>query len=171
ALYGAQHFVVMLPKSMQFSAGAGTTFQSIKDPRQSDALVQVASNTRVGQALAFTISGAGLLADESEQANAGQAAGGQAAGRDSRPGGGLGPPIDAPDPLDKYRWYILGGFAFVLAAGAIYITSRSRDAIVPDFGSDLQLPGCTLPKQKPSGRSEVLLEALKDEMFQLEVEH
>src|SRR5207253_10832743 len=76
-----------------------------------------------------------------------------------------------PDPLNKYRWYILGGFAFVLAAGAIYTTSRSRDAIVPDFGSDLQLPGCTLPKQKPSGRSEVLLEALTDEMFQLEVEH
>src|SRR2546422_3484783 len=45
ALYPAQHFVVMLPKTMQFTAGLGTAFQSMKDPRQSDALVQVASNT------------------------------------------------------------------------------------------------------------------------------
>jgi len=168
ALYGAQHFVVMLPKSMQFSAGAGTTFQSMKDPRQSDALVQVASNTRVGQALAFTISGAGLLADESEQANAGQAAGGQAAGRDSRPGGGLGPPIDAPDPLEKYRWYILGGFGLVLAAGAVYIAKRPRTASLDVVHSEpIEIPA----KKAAASRSGLLLEALKEEIFQLEVEH
>jgi hypothetical protein len=167
ALYGAQHFVVMLPKTMQFSAGAGTSFQSMKDPRQSDALVQVASNTRIGQALAFTISGTGLLADESE-ANAGQT-GGQVAGRDSRPGGGLGPPIDAPDPLEKYRWYILGGFGLVLAVGAVYIAKRPRAAI-PDFASsDVDLPA-TAAKPR-AARSALLLEALKEEIFQLEVEH
>jgi hypothetical protein len=168
ALYAAQHFVVMLPKSMQFSAGAGTSFQSMKDPRQSDAVVQVASNTRVGQSLAFTISGTGLLADESE-ANAGQAAGGQAAGRDSRPGGGLGPPIDAPDPLEKYRWYILGGFAVVLAAGAVYIAKRPRMASVSDFvdSEPIEMPAT----KAASSRSGLLLEALKEEIFQLEVDH
>jgi len=168
ALYGAQHFVVMLPKSMQFSAGAGTTFQSMKDPRQSDALVQVASNTRIGQALAFTISGTGLLADESE-ANAGQAAGGPTAGRDSRPGGGLGPPIDAPDPLEKYRWYILGGFGLVLAAGAVYIAKRPRTASVSDFAhtEPVEIPA----KKTLATRSGLLLEALKEQIFQLEVDH
>jgi hypothetical protein len=168
ALYGAQHFVVMLPKAMQFSAGAGTSFQSMKDPRQSDALVQVASNTRVGQALAFTISGTGLLADESD-ANAAQAAGGQAAGRDSRPGGGLGPPIDAPDPLEKYRWYILGGFGVVLAAGAVYIAKRPGMSSVPDVAQSepIQIPAT----KTPASRSGLLLEALKEEIFQLEVEH
>jgi len=169
ALYAAQHFVVMLPKSIQFSAGAGTSFQSMKDPRQSDAVVQVASNTRVGQSLAFTISGTGLLADESEQANASQAVGGQAAGRDSRPGGGLGPPIDAPDPLEKYRWYILGGIGLVLAAGAVYIAKRPRTASVSDFAHSEPIETPAM-KAAPS-RSGLLLEALKEEIFQLEVEH
>ena len=44
-LYGAQHFVVVLPKTMQFSASPGATFQSMQDPRQADSVVQVASNT------------------------------------------------------------------------------------------------------------------------------
>ena len=60
-LYGAQHFVVMLPKTMQFAAAPGADFKAMKDPRQSDALVQVASNTQVGQPLAFKISGTGAL--------------------------------------------------------------------------------------------------------------
>jgi len=168
ALYGDQHFVVMLPKSMQFSAGAGTSFQSMKDPRQSDALVQVASNTRVGQPLAFTISGTGVLTDESQEASAGQAGGqGQVAGRDSRPGGGLGPPIDAPDPLEKYRWYILGGFGVVLAAGAVYIAKRPRGAIAEFAPSHADASAA--PRANPS-RSTLLLEALKEEIFQLEID-
>jgi hypothetical protein len=67
-LYGTQHFVVMLPKSMQFTAGLGTAFQSMKDPRQSDAIVQVASNTTVGQPLSFSVAGTGLLSQPQEQA-------------------------------------------------------------------------------------------------------
>ena len=173
-LYGAQHFVVMVPKTMQFTAAPGASFQSMKDPRQSDAVVQVASNTEAGQMLAFKISGTGALgeAGDDSQGKPTPVEGGPAAGgRDSRPGGGLGPPIDAPDPLERYRWYILGGFAVVLAAGAIYITSRSRTASIPDFGAtDIQLPE-TPAKLPASDRSGMLLEALKDELFQLEVEH
>ena len=183
-LYGAQHFVVVLPKTMQFSAGPGATFKAMQDPRQSDAVVQVASNTTAGQPLAFKISGSGTMSDEAEETKGGggtpvggaQTNGppsGGVAGRDSRPGGGLGPPIDAPDPLEKYRWYILGGFGIVLAAGAIYIATRSKAAAVPDFGpTDAEL--AELPrasKPKPADRSALLLEALKEEIFQLEVEH
>jgi len=174
-LYGAQHFVVMVPKTMQFTAAPGTDFKAMKDPRQSDALVQVVSNTRVGQPLVFKISGTGQLgeAGDDNQGAPTAADGGTAAtaGRDARPGGGLGPPIDAPDPLEKYRWYILGGFAVVLAAGAVYITGRGRTAAVPDFGaSDVQLPDPPT-RQAALSRSGLLLEALKDELFQLEVEH
>ncbi len=176
AIYGAEHFVVMLPKSMQFVAAPGTAFQSMQDPRQSDAVVQVASNTTVGQPLSFKISGTGVLPEENQGGGAegGSAqASGAVAGRDSRPGGGLGPPIDAPDPLEKYRWYILGGFAVVLAAGAVYIARRSRTATVADFApSDLEVANIPpAPKPKPADRSALLLEALKEEMFQLEVEH
>jgi len=174
-LYSAQHFVVMLPKTMQFTASQGTAFQAMDDPRQSDAIVQVASNTSVGQPLGFAISGTGMLAEagDDSQGSPTPAGGGAVAGRDSRPGGGLGPPIDAPDPLEKYRWYILGGFAIVLTAGGIYIAGRSKTAAVPDFApSDVevvQAPRAIPPK--PADRSSMLLEALKEEIFQLEVEH
>lgn len=177
AIYGAQHFVVVLPKSMQFSAEPGATFQSMQDPRQADAVVQVASNTTVGQTLAFKISGTGTMSDEDENQKGGSPVGGAqtsgaVAGRDSRPGGGLGPPIDAPDPLEKYRWYILGGFAIVLAGGAVYIAKRSRSAAVPEFGPvEAEMAGDPAPRPKPADRSAMLLEALKEEMFQLEVEH
>jgi hypothetical protein len=175
-LYGAQHFVVMVPKTMQFTAAPGTDFKAMKDPRQSDAVVQMASNTQVGQSLAFKISGTGALgvAGDDSQGNSAPPDGETAAtaGRDARPGGGLGPPIDAPDPLEKYRWYILGGFALVLAAGALYITNRPRAAILPDVGaSDVEMPAGPPLRQPASGRSGLLLEALKDELFQLEVEH
>jgi hypothetical protein len=172
-LYPTQHFVVMLPKAMQFASTSGTTFASMKDPRQPDAVVQVASNTKTGQPLAFKISGTGILTDQegSNQEAAGPASGGTTAGRDSRPGGGLGPPIDAPDPLEKYRWYILGGFALVMAAGAVYISKHPRTAALGNF-SDMELPD--LPRAvtpSATGRSGLLLEALKEELFELEVEH
>jgi hypothetical protein len=176
-LYPAQHFVVMLPKTMQFSAGPSSGFESRANPREPSTTVQVASNTQTGQPLEFKISGTGTLSEAREDSEGGAPAdsGAPPVGRDSRPGGGLGPPIDAPDPLEKYRWYILGSFAVILAAGAIYITKRSRTtslATIPDFGaSDVQV-GEGLPARQPaSGRSGLLLEALKEEMFQLEVEH
>jgi hypothetical protein len=173
AIYGAQHFVVMLPKSMQFTPGQGATFLAMNDPRQPDALVQVVSNTTVGQPLDFNISGTGTLTDAGDDnAGAPTPAAPATAGRDSRPGGGLGPPIDAPDPLEKYRWYILGGFALVLAAGAIFVVRRSRTA-APQFAS-AEIEVVDLPiAAKPSAgnRSTLLLDALKEELFQLEVEH
>lgn len=180
ALYPAQHFVVMLPKSMQFSAGPGGGFEARANPKEPGATVQVASNTELGQPLGFKISGTGTLTEARDDGDSNGSTAG--AGRDSRPGGGLGPPIDAPDPLEKYRWYILGVFAVVLAAGAVYITKHSRPssfrssegalATVSDFGaSDVEAPSASPARQPASGRSGMLLEALKEELFELEVEH
>lgn len=179
ALYGAQHFVVVLPKTMQFTAGPGATFQSMQDPQQSDSVVQVASNTTAGQALTFKISGNGTMSETQENTQGGGSpvggaqTSGASAGRDSRPGGGLGPPIDAPDPLEQYRWYILGGFAVVLAGGAVYIAKRSKTAAIADFAPvDIEPPDLPpAPKPKPADRTAMLLDALKEEIFQLEVEH
>jgi hypothetical protein len=63
--------------------------------------------------------------------------------------------------LDKYRGYILGGFGLVLVAGAIYITNRSRSSHHAPLAA----------AAAASGHSGVLLDALKEELFQLEVEH
>lgn len=115
-------------------------------------------------------------------------------GAESRPGGGLGPPIDAPDPLQKYRWWIIGGFAAALAVGAVYVASRQRSAVatVADggMGTELDLPEparpvtprvsrtaspTPAPRVAPAAtmtaaRPSLLLEALKEELFQLEVD-
>ncbi|HYM05862.1 MAG TPA: carboxypeptidase-like regulatory domain-containing protein [Terriglobales bacterium] len=185
SLYPAQHFVVMLPKTMKFSAGPGSGFEARANPREPSTTVQVASNTEAGQALNFKISGTGTLGEareDGEGSASGPDNGPAAAGRDARPGGGLGPPIDAPDPLEKYRWYILGSFAVILAAGAVYITSRSRSAefragerslaTMTDLGaSDTEVAGRLHSRQPASGRAGLLLEALKEELFELEVEH
>jgi hypothetical protein len=139
-LYPLHYFVAILPKSIQFTTAPGVPFQPMNDPNQPDAIMQVAANTKVGQPLAFTISGEGILQERGEGGNALGSSGeevfppgqsqsqAQAQGRDAGPGGGLGPPVDAPDPLQKYRWYILGGFAAVLAIGAVFVASRQQSA-------------------------------------------
>jgi hypothetical protein len=190
SLYAMDHFVVMLPKSMQFSGPA--SFQSMQDPQQSDSLVEVVSNAQPSQALAFKVSGTGVLPAREEGGNGGGGqgtmGGAQTAGRDSRPGGGLGPPIDAPDPLEKYRWYILGAFAVALAIGGYYIAQRSpaqvakARSIDEDETTEIQRPTTRSPLSATktsvptptsipaSDHSGMLLQALKEELFQLEVE-
>jgi hypothetical protein len=189
-LYALEHFVVMLPKSMQFSGPA--SFQSMQDPQQSDSVVEVVSNAQASQSLAFKVSGTGVLPSREEGAagggSQGTMGGPQTAGRDNRPGGGLGPPIDAPDPLEKYRWYILGAFAVALAVGGYYIAKRSpaqaakARSIDEDETTEIHRPAVrsvtpsarissssTAPTTS-SDHSGMLLQALKEELFQLEVE-
>ncbi len=175
-LYPAQHFVVMLPKSMHFTAGSNSNFQSMQDPSLSDVLVEVASETRAAQSLAFRVSGTGNLPVGVMQT---AAAGGNTAGqgRDSVPGGGLAPPGNAPDPLGEYRWYILVGLALLLGSVAIYITLRRRTVSEHSPSNVLsaqQSPAArTVAALQPavSSPSPLLMEALKEEFFLLEVEH
>jgi hypothetical protein len=191
SVYSLQHFVAILPKSMQFTAAPGTKYQAMNDPQQPDANVQVASGTELGSPLAFKISGEGVL--EARQENAGQPSEGGSAPADSRPGGGLGPPIDAPDPLQRYRWYILAAFAAALIIGGVFIASRQQaahraarakgSALRVDMEEEFvaaEIPasrqarsrevGSADPREQPS-RTSMLLEGLKEELFELEVEH
>jgi hypothetical protein len=152
-IYPLQHFVAIMPRSIGFTPAQAGVYEDKQPPDQPEAIAEVASNPKPGQKLAFEISGEGLLKDQNQDAAAGSP-GATSAATDNRPGGGLGPPIEAPDPLDKYRGYILGGFALVLVAGALYISNRSG--------------GMAHASGKSSG---ALLDALKEELFQLEVEH
>ncbi len=192
SIYPLQHFVAIVPKAMQFSAAPGTNYQPMNDPQQPDANVQVASGAQAGQSLAFKISGEGTLQARVE--GAGAPSEGGSAQNDNRPGGGLGPPIDAPDPLQKYRWYILGGFALVLVAGGVYVASRqqasnraarSKGKALPSLEDDeiyeaAEVPAArevrvSEPRPQPAAprnsSTSMLLEGLKEEIFQLEVEH
>ena len=169
-LYPAQHMVVVIPKTMQFSAANSSQFQSMQDPGQSDTVVQVAQQTEAGQSIPFTISGTGTISETPDQTASGAAKGQE---RDNRPGGGLGAPIDAPDPLQQYRWPILIGFALVLGGGAWVVMKRQPGTAGAAAGS---VADPSVSSYVPAGaavpaaRSAMLLEALKEEMFQLELE-
>lgn len=174
-LYGSQHFVVMVPATMQFTAAPGTTFQSMADPRQPDALVRVVSNTSAGQPLSFRISGTGTLNEPGDdslgtphpvQDESATASGSSASDLDSskEPNAAKGVPGSR-----RYRWYLLGGLALLLAAGTIYTKTRQRAML--DLDSDHPRPEASVKPPTPSGRPAILLEDLKNEMFRLEVEH
>jgi hypothetical protein len=110
-------------------------------------------------------------------------AGSAAVTNDNRPGGGLGNPIDTPDPLTKYRWWILGGLSLVLAAGAAFFLRKPTP--VPVVASAGPSPSLATPTPfanaggpQPSGplggnpaQQNLLLTALKEELFALETEH
>jgi hypothetical protein len=181
-LYPAQHVVVVLPKTMQFTAANPSQFQSMQDPSQGDTVVQVAQQTLAGQPLAFTISGTGTISESSSQVASGAA---QGQGRDNRPGGGLGVPIDAPDPLQQYRWPILIGFALVLAVGAWVVMKRqpataaapsaaaTPSALEPHVAPRASAAAAVVAPpvaSAPAAKTSMILEALKEEMFQLELE-
>ena len=201
SIYPLEHFVVIAPKVMEFSAAPGAHFEVAPYPGQPDANVEVSSNTDQGKPLAFKLSGEGTLAAPVEEGSGGQPTQGAQAQPESRPGGGLGPPIDAPDPLQKYRWWILGGFAAVLILGGVFVASRQQSAnraarakgkSVPEFEDDEEYEPEEVPvsrearvaearannprasetrPQPKASSSSMLLEALKEELFQLEVEH
>jgi hypothetical protein len=160
-------FVVMMPKSMSFTGGTGTQFQSLNETP--GATTMLARNTGPGRPVPFTVSGSGAMPRDS-QANDNQAndstppngQAGSAAANDTRPGGGLGVPIDTPDPLDKYKWWILGGLALVFAVGAGFLMSK------PGGGSAAAEP--VEPVGAPPSGGGSLLTALKDELFSLETD-
>ena len=194
-MYSLEHFVAIAPKTMQFAPARPDAYKSTPYPGQPDANVEVASNIQVGQPMAFKLTGEGeLAAPADENGQQAQASGGQQA--ESRPGGGLGPPIDAPDPLQKYRWWIIGGFAAILVIGGVFVASRQQSAnraarataglstMAIEDAEDFDVPSpahepCVSPlgnsccsEKRPAVRSSSkLLEALKEEMFDLEIEH
>ena len=201
SLYPLQHFVAILPKTIQFTPVPGAGYKSMDDPQQPDANVQVVSGTQSGQSLAFKISGEGTLQARQEGAGAPSEGPSAQTQNDTRPGGGLGPPIDAPDPLQKYRWYILGGFALVLVIGGVFVASRQQAANraarssgkaltnVEDEGDyeaaeasggrearAKEIRSTNAGDSRPQASTQrasasMLLEGLKEELFQLEVEH
>jgi hypothetical protein len=191
-LYATDHVVVMLPKSMQFTAGgAGYQAMSGGDP---NANIQVITNVNPGQDLSFNLSGSGTIQEGPQTATAsgGAGQGGGMAQRRGGPGGGLGAPEETPDPLHRYRGFILGGLAVALALGVFYVVTRPKPAMAGS-ARVLQEPvsaatgtkraepkRAAVPPQPraseqpleapPPQSSSRVLDALKEELFQLEME-
>ena len=184
------NLVVILPKSMSFKSDTTTGFQSI-DPSQSgqelNALTFVAKDVSPTKPIAYTISGSGALPRDVQAAQNPGAAGGNSAGSgnnaepsspeagsaaaqaDTRPGGGLGNPIDSPDPLNKYKWWILSGLGLALAIAAGFLLRRPSPAVLP---SSLPEDAPYVPAGSVAATSNVptTLAALKEELFSLETD-
>jgi hypothetical protein len=104
---------------------------------------------------------------------------------DNRPGGGLGVPIDSPDALAKYRWPLLIALLVVLFGVAYLALSRTAPHTpVTTEGVSVPLPpevaraaatpkasgSSAVPPTVTSKSGNALLDAMKEELFQLEVE-
>jgi hypothetical protein len=176
---------VMLPKSMQFQGA--TAFQPLNDPSVINSQSYDAHNPAFGQPIAFTLAGTGQLPQDNaagasqagadQTGNAGPAA--QTASS-ARPGGGLGAPDDPDatnDPWSKYKWWILSGLglALVIGAGLMLKNTPATAGLPPSAPVDITVPSAYASSSiapAPAAPSTVnpLLQALRDELFQLETD-
>ena len=206
-----ENVAVMLPKSMSLS-GAG--FQPLPaDANEPGVNTWLATNVQPGKAVDFTVSGSGSMPREQQGQNQAQpgnqqpgqggpgmgmpadasgAPAGSAPAADqsgqpaaNRPGGGLGNPIDTPDPLNKYKGWILSGLGLVLVVAAGFMLRTRPGQQSPQSVSAPTSPSAALTPTSTGTRvahpvspvaangafyKSPLLAALKDELFVLETE-
>ena len=186
-----ENFALILPKSMHFAATPATAFQPIDE----DVHVQtyLARNVTPGARLSFRISGTGQLPQDTTAAQGGnnaqpanpEAAAQAAAVGNTRPGIGLGVPIDTPDPLHKYMWWIISLVVVLLAVGVAIMLKQNYPPASPAtadgamYPKNLQAPAINSAPVAANGiaaapaagsHRAMLLQTLKDEMFALETE-
>lgn len=163
---------IMMPKSMKFESGSSASYAPVTE--ETTAQTYVARNVSPSQSLDFTVSGAGQLPRDSSAATAGQ--GGPAgsadssqagsAAADTRPGGGLGNPLDpngTNDPWSKYKWWILGGLGLLMAAGAGMVLKNSPGS----SSAPGNIQAATVAVLSGPG---ALLSSLKEELFAVETD-
>jgi len=179
----ADNVAVLLPLSIKFKAESGSAYQSVQqDPGIQTLLVKGA---KPGTALDFTVSGTGSMPREQQGAQGQQSA---AQGTPSGPGGGIGEPINTPDPLSKYKWWMLGAMGLLLATVAGFLLRRPatatgvpvQSAPVTTATMRVARPAAATPSPfvqaapvapaGPGGHNATLLHVLKEEMFAIESE-
>lgn len=179
------HFVVMTPTSMKTEFKNPSLFSSMNE-QGGGANVQVTNSVRAGEDVSFKVSGTGAMPDTQNAQDQGGAQGDMTANQNATvqrvgPGGGLGRPIDNPDVLSGYRWPLLGVMLVVLF-GVSYLTlSRtSAPAAVTAGRGAMPVPPTPVstkiasaqaaqPQATPDS-SNALLQAMKEELFALEIE-
>ena len=151
-----QSMLVVAPASITFTPADKSLYTQKSDPQiPKTVALFAASNVDSKSQVAFELQGTGELPRE----QAGGPDGGGQVQASNRPGGGLGVPNEQPDPLRSGQWLFLGVLTVFLTAGAVYVyTSNPQPAVASAKPSK---------SGKPRSGS-VLLEAMKEELFQLE---
>jgi hypothetical protein len=156
---------LMLPKSMKFTQGNPAQYQSVPD-ETINAQTYIARNAQPSEPLAFTLSGTGQLPRDTAPAAQGDGSTQPAANggtvdpnADTRPGGGLGVPVDKDAEregwVSKYKIWIIIGLGFVFAAIA---------------GFMLKAPSSASPRGVAAVGPEGALQVLRDELFAVETD-
>jgi len=162
------NFAVMIPTSMSFSGGSN--FQALHgDADEPGTQTYLTTNVNPGVTLAYSVSGTGSMPREAQNAQGGNGQGSQAMGggdqggqdqtaQNGAPGGGLAPPVDTPDPLQKYKWWILSsvGLALVIVAGFML---RAKPGLQAAGGAPLAPEPSALTPTMPSGMKATALRA------------
>jgi len=174
-LMPADNFVVYTAKGIEFSAKDGAPFRATQeDPRVE---THVVKGVHPGDEIAFNVSGHGQMPQDPSGPPM-QMAGAMATGK---PGGGIGAPIDSPDPLSGSKTWLLAGFAIALGGVAFFVVRR-RSAMMGTIPNDttshaavsvldaVETPvqHARTPAAARAGGQEVLIESLKEELFALE---
>ena len=152
---------VLLPKSMKFT-GVSAGFAQDRD--EAGLNVYFVRNAAANQPVKFSISGEGLINNAEAGAGEGQpAAAGDATpaqGSSGSPGGVL--------------WFV-GSAIVILIGAAVFVLWRRGAAAKVDMSSRTTKPAgkarAQAKAQPAKGAPDDMLEALKDELFQLETDH
>jgi len=145
---------VAAPDSIQFAASDSAIYETKTNPQFKSVNFFIAKNVTPKQKVAFAISGKGEMPREPEQVSAPRNGG--APGEPAGPGGGLGVPNERPDPLHSGQWLFLGVLSLFLAAGGVFVYTSNQNVAA--------IVGPAIPQD----RSALLMEAMKEEVFQLE---
>jgi hypothetical protein len=154
---------IMMPKSMTFSGGPTSPYSAVTE--DTTAQTYVARSVAPSEPIDFTVGGTGQLPRDTEAAatsNRSSESGESTAAADTRPGGGLGNPLDPDgkdDPWAKYKWWILGGLGLAMAVGAGIMLKNGP-----------QKPSAILNLGYPLTGPNAMLAAMKEELFTLETD-
>jgi hypothetical protein len=168
---------VVLPKSMTFTGGSGTGFES--SPQDPSVQTFLARNVASGKTLEFAVAGTGSFARDDQNGQGDGSTGGPGAAPGAQPGGGIGEPINTPDPLSKYKWWILGLVALLLAAAAGFLLRKpatggaaasASGAVATASAPRISMPANYPAAATPAAKNTALLNVLKEELFALESE-
>jgi hypothetical protein len=157
---------IMMPKSMTFSGGgASSPYSAVTE--DTTAQTYVARSVSPSEPIDFTVGGTGQLprdtaAAASNDSSSSSQSSESTASADTRPGGGLGNPLDPngkDDPWAKYKWWILGALGLAMAVGAGIMLKNGP-----------QVPATSTASVQVVVGSNAMLAAMKEELFALETE-
>jgi hypothetical protein len=190
----ADNVAFLLPKSIAFKGPGFTSVQ--QDP---GIQTMLAKNVQPGQEMSASVSGTGSMPreDQAQQPSANTSGSQDTSTPGTGPGGGIGQPINTPDPLTKYKWWILAGLALLLAAAAGFLLRKPAGAAAAAVPASVPAPAAypkptprrtaapapapppapvyaapayAAPQPSAASHNATLLSVLKEEMFAIESE-